>query len=93
MPMFPPSSRYAKASTYQSLLPDGRIVTALVIPGPRAAVPIGYHPRLVGDRLDLIAVRYLNDPTGFWRLCGANNSIVAGALEQRALIGVPAVGS
>jgi hypothetical protein len=91
--MFTPASRYYKSTTYQATLPDGGVATAIVIPGPRFPAPIGYHPRAVGDRLDLIAVKYLNDPTGFWRLCDANNAIVAGALEQRALIGVPAVGS
>ena len=91
--MFTPASRYAKATTYQAVLPSGAVVTALVIPGPRSPAPIGYHPRALGDRLDLLAVKYLNDPTGFWRLCDANNSLVADALESRALIGIPAVGS
>lgn len=91
--MFTPASRYYKASTYQAVLPSGAVVTALVIPGPRSPAPIGYHPRAVGDRLDLLAVKYLNDPTGFWRLCDANNSLAADALESRALIGIPAVGS
>jgi hypothetical protein len=90
--MFGPSSRYYKAATYQATLPDGTVATALVIPGPRSPAPIGYHPRALGDRLDLIAVKYLNDPTGFWRLCDTNNAMVAGALEQHPLIGVPAVG-
>jgi hypothetical protein len=91
--MFTPASRYFKASTYQAVLPSGAVVTALVIPGPRSPAPIGFHPRAVGDRLDLLAVKYLNDPTGFWRLCDANNSLAADALESRALIGIPAVGS
>lgn len=91
--MFPPASRYHTAATYQAVLPGGAVVTALVAPGPRSPAPIGYHPRAVGDRLDLLAVRYLNDPTGFWRICDANNAPVAGALEARALIGIPAVGS
>lgn len=91
--MFPPASRYHTAATYQAVLPDGAVVTALVIPGPRSPSLIGYHPRAVGDRLDLLSTRYLNDPTGFWRICDANNTPVAGALEARPLIGVPAVGS
>jgi hypothetical protein len=89
---FPASSRYAKAATYSARLPNGTVVTALVVSAPRLRPPIGFHPRAVGDRLDLIAVRYLNDATGFWRLCDANDAIVPGALEQRPLIGVPAVG-
>jgi hypothetical protein len=88
--MFPPASRYAKAATFEARLPNGTVVTALVLPAPRSPRPIGYHPRAVGDRLDLIAAKYLNDPTGFWRLCDANDSLVPGALERRALIGVPA---
>jgi hypothetical protein len=91
--MFERASRYFGAATYQARLPNGAVAAALVLPGPRSAPPIGYHPRSVGDRLDLIAVKYLNDPTGFWRLCDANDALVAGALEQRALIGVPGVGS
>lgn len=88
--MFPPFSRYAKADVYQARLPDGSVAPALVLPGPRTPPVLGYHPRAVGDRLDLIAVKYLNDPTGFWRLCDANDAPVAGALERRALIAVPA---
>lgn len=88
-----PASRYSTAPTYQVSLGDGSVATALVIPGPRSPAPIGYHPRALGERLDLLAVRYLNDPTGFWRLCDANNAIVPGALEARALIGIPAAES
>jgi hypothetical protein len=91
--MFTPASRYYTAPTYQAVLPSGAVMTALVIPGPRSPAPIGYHLRVVGDRLDLLATRYLNDPTGFWRICDTNNSPVAGSLEARALIGIPAVGS
>lgn len=82
--------RYRGALTYQAVLPGGGVATALVIPAPRSPAPIGYHPRAEGERLDLLAVKYLNDPTGFWRLCDANNSVVPGALEARALIGIPA---
>jgi hypothetical protein len=90
--LYTPASRYWGASNYQALTPSGATVTALVIPSPRSPAPIGFHPRAVGDRLDLLAVQYLNDPTGFWRLCDANNALVAGALESRDLIGIPAVG-
>jgi hypothetical protein len=93
MAIFPPSSRYAKCPTYAVALANGTVVTAVAIPGPRSPKPIGYHPRAVGDRLDLLAVKYLNDPTGFWRICDANDAPVAGALEARSLIGIPAAGS
>jgi hypothetical protein len=58
-----------------------------VLPNP---VPIvGYYQNAGQQRLDLVAVQYLNAPTGFWRLCDSNNSMVAGALAARALIGIP----
>ena len=61
-----------------------------MIPAPPTPVPlIGYYQRVGQGRLDLIAVQYLNAPTGFWRLCDANNSMLAGALAARALIGIP----
>lgn len=91
--LFAPTSRYAKAATYKARLPTGGTADAIVIPVPRSAAPVGFHPRAVGDRLDLIAARYLADPRGFWRLCDANDSLVAGALERRELIGVPQAGS
>lgn len=90
---FPPTSRYYKAASRQVTTARGATVTVVVIPAPRTSLPIGYHPRAADDRLDMLAVRYLNAPTGFWRLCDANNSLLAGALEQRALIGIPAIGS
>ncbi len=88
----PTASRYNGAAIYQATTATGATVPALIIGARRAVAPIGYHPRAVGDRLDLLAVRYLDDPTGFWRLCDANNAPVAGALEQRPLIGIPATG-
>jgi hypothetical protein len=88
-----PGSRYDQAVIYQATTAAGATVSSLVIPAVRSPAPIGYHPRIVGDRLDLLAVRYLDDPTGFWRLCDANNALVAGALEQQALIAIPAVGT
>ena len=53
----------------------------------------GYAQQAGQDRLDLVAAQYLNAPTGFWRLCDANNSMLAGALAARALIGIPAGGA
>jgi hypothetical protein len=91
--LFTPDSRYASQSTYTVVLPDGRTVTAVMIPGPRSSPVVGYYPRNDGDRLDLIAVRFLNAPTGFWRICDADNTMVPGALAARRLIGIPAGGT
>ncbi len=59
------------------------------IPLPSPAALIGYHQRLEGQRLDLIASRYLADPTAFWRLCDANNAMVPDTLAAHPLIGIP----
>ena len=44
------------------------------------------------ERIDLLAARYLKEPTGFWRLCDANSSFSPDALIARALIGIPSEG-
>ena len=90
--MFTADSRYASQPTYTASLPDGTQVTAVIPAPPNPAPLIGFYQRVGQGRLDLIAVQYLNAPTGFWRLCDANNSMVAGALAARALIGIPAGG-
>ena len=87
--MFTPDSRYVNQPTYTVALPDGTQVTAVVPPPPNPVPLVGYYQRIGQERLDLVAVQYLNAPTGFWRLCDANNSMVAGALAARALIGIP----
>ena len=87
--MFTTDSRYATAPTYTVTLPGGRVVAAVKIPAPRTATIAGYYPRPASERLDLVAVRFLNAPTGFWRLCDANNAPLAGALGTRTLIGIP----
>lgn len=91
--MFAPDSRYAGLGTYTVTLPDGRKVTATNLPLPNAGPLLGYHPKVVGDRLDLLAARYLNHPTWSWKLCDANNSPSPDALIARPLIGIPKDGS
>lgn len=88
--MFASDSRYAKLATYTVTLPDGRSVVATRLPLPPLQLALaGYHPRVQGDRLDLLAARYLGDPTLFWKLCDANDAPVAASLEHRSLIGIP----
>jgi hypothetical protein len=91
--MFTADSRYAGQATRPVTLPDGTQVTAVFPPLPNPVPLIGYYQRVGPGRLDLIAVRYLNAPTGFWRLCDSNNSMLAGALAARALIGIPQGGA
>ena len=92
--MFSAGSRYSSAGQpYQVTLPDGRQVLATPLPLPQHAPVLGYHPRASTDRLDLLAFQYLNDATAFWRICDANNAMVAGALAARSLVAIPAAGA
>ena len=87
--MFFPGSRYQKTGTYTVTAADGRTVVAARLPLPSPGRLIGFHRRLEGQRLDLIAARYLADPTAFWRLCDANDAMVPDALAAHDLIGIP----
>jgi hypothetical protein len=87
--MFSPSSRYADAGTYQVTLADGKVVVATRIPRPVTRSPIGWHRRADDERLDLIAYRYLKDPTRGWQLCETNGSICPDALASHELIAIP----
>jgi hypothetical protein len=87
--MFAANSRYAGLAAYRVKLADGRTITATKLPLASPLRPIGYHQRISGDRLDLLAARYLNDPTWFWKLCDANGSVSPDALNARTLIGIP----
>ena len=86
-----PGSRYQKTGTYIVTRPDGTAIQALRLPLPGPAVVRGFHRRLEGQRLDLIANAYLKDATAFWRLCDANNAVVPDALAARELTGIPLI--
>lgn len=87
--MFFPNSRYAQMANYQKQRPDGSVVQVTRLPLPGPAVVLGFFRRSSGQRLDLIANRFLADATAFWRLCDANNTIVPDALANRDLVGIP----
>ena len=92
--MFAAGSRYLSAGpAYLVALPDGRHVLAVPLPLPEQPSVQGYHPRTSTDRLDLLAFRFLTDATAFWRICDANNSMVAGAQAERPLIAIPVTGA
>jgi hypothetical protein len=87
--MFSPNSRYARCAAYQATTADGRQVLAVRPPVPQAAGLAGYHRRIAGERLDLIAARHIADATRFWALCDVNNAMVPDALAARELVGIP----
>jgi hypothetical protein len=88
--MFFPGSRYEKTGTYTVQKDDGSTVVVTRIPGPRRPALRGFHRRLDGQRLDLIAHRHLKDASGFWRLCDASGVMAPDALAGRELVGIPA---
>ena len=87
--MFASNSRYYSAPTYTVTTPDGVQVVAVSSVLPNPLMLAGYHRRVVGDRLDLLAARYLKDPTFFWRLCDSNNAPAPDALAAADLVGIP----
>ena len=90
--MFFRGSRYADVGTYQVTLSDGTVVTVTCIPMPAARPPLGWHRRAEGERLDLIAHKYLKDATRGWQLCEANDTIAPDALAARELVAIPRQG-
>jgi hypothetical protein len=87
--VFFPNSRYAAMAHYQKQGADGSVVQVTRLPLPGPGVVLGFFRRTSGQRLDLIANRFLADPTTFWQLCDANNTIVPDALASRDLVGIP----
>ena len=53
-------------------------------PGTPNFSTVAQHTVKQGDRLDLIAAKYLGDPLIFWLICDAN-----GAIEPEKLVETP----
>lgn len=88
---FPTDSRYYAFSTLSCTTPNGQTLTYLArrfVPQPGAPnfSTIAQHTVQQGDRLDLLAAKYLGDPLLFWRLCDAN-----GAIRPNKLVETPGV--
>jgi len=77
---FPADSRYYGTGTLTYVTPAGETITYLarrIVPQPGAPnfATIATHSVRQGDRLDLIAAKYLGDPLVFWIICDANGAI------------------
>jgi len=84
---FPTDSRYYGSATLTYTTADGQSVSYLArrfVPQPGAPnfATVAQHTVQQGDRLDLIAAKYLGDPLMFWLLCDANGAIRPGALVE-----------
>lgn len=87
--MFDPKSRYLKADTYEVKDKRGRTVKVVAPPTPPDQLLLGIHLLKQGERLDLLAARYLADPAGFWRIAEQNNVMLPEALTQAPEIEIP----
>ncbi len=86
---FPTDSRYYNSPTLQTTAPGGQVVTYLArrfVPQPGAPnfATVAQHTVKKGDRLDLVAAKYLGDPLIFWLICDAN-----GAIRPNQLVATP----
>jgi hypothetical protein len=77
---FPADSRYYGSGVLQHTAPNGQSIPYLVrrfVPQPGAPnfATVARHSVRQGDRLDLIAAKYLGDPLVFWIICDANGAI------------------
>ena len=82
---FPADSRYYGSSTLTYRTPAGQAVKYLArrfVPQPGAAnyATIAQYTVKKGDRLDLIAAKYLGDPLIYWLICDANGATRPGDL-------------
>jgi nucleoid-associated protein YgaU len=85
---FPTDSRYYGSKTLQYTTTGGQApITYLArrfVPQPGAAnfATVASHTVKQGDRLDLIAAKYLGDPIMFWLICDANGAVRPDALVE-----------
>jgi len=84
---FPADSRYYGSSTLTYTTPAGQPITYLArrfVPQPGAAnySTVAQYTVKKGDRLDLIAAKYLGDPLMAWLICDANGAIAPWTLVE-----------
>lgn len=82
--MFLENSRYYRQAVVDGIARDGRIVKALSL---RRLPPVLGDAVVVqrGDRLDILAQRRYNNPTGFWHIADANTKLEANDLVKEPL--------
>lgn len=77
---FPTDSRYYNSATLSYTTPSGQTITYLArrfVPQPGAPnyATVATHTVVQGDRLDLIAAKYLGDSLMYWLICDANGAL------------------
>ena len=90
--MFDSKSRYLKADTYEVKDKRGRTVRVVAPPAPPEQLLLGLHLLKQGERLDLLAAKYLGDPAGYWRIAEQNEVMLSEALTEASEIEIPVKG-
>jgi nucleoid-associated protein YgaU len=86
---FPTDSRYYGFGVRYYSAPNGQVIAYLarrIVPQPGAPnfATINQYTVRQGDRLDLIAAKYLGDPLMAWLICDAN-----GAMRPQDIVATP----
>jgi hypothetical protein len=87
--MFDNSSRFANAATTTVTDRRGRSVTVVEPASPTRQTLAGYHLRKAETRLDVLAGRYLDESTAFWRIAELADVMVPEALTLQTEIPIP----
>lgn len=76
--LFASNSRYFGTATSTLVAPDGTTIAYVqrrFIPQPGQLVQLQQYTLVQGDRLDVLAAKFLGDPQLFWRICDANGAM------------------
>lgn len=97
--MFEPNSRYYSLATKTFIVTDADGETREIRYVARRFLPQGTSTTLVehsvmqGERLDQITAKYLSDPTQFWRVADANETLrpeeLTDEIGHRIVIALP----
>ncbi len=84
--LFVPTSRYQGIDTDTMVRPDGTQAIYLqrrFVPSPALFQLLQEHTVVQGERLDIVAGKFLGDPELFWRIADAN-----GAMRPEDLVAI-----
>lgn len=86
---FDETSRYKNTVQYEQKDKRGRTVKIVAVPPVPQQTLMGFHLLKSGQKTDHLAGRYLNNPTGFWRIASFNDAMISEALSERDEIAIP----
>ena len=87
--MFTDKSRYKNVTQYEVTDHRGRTVIVVACPAAPQQSIKGYHLLKQGQHTDHLASLYCSDPSGFWRIAEANDSMLPEALSEQSEIAIP----